>query len=204
MLREKQVDQRIGLAATSVFHVHRNGRSAMQICVRCTAETRIRSRILTRRGAFGSNHLSSIGCASIRKFVLAIACPLACMRPRPLFEAASRVRLRRPTEIDNYNGQMKLWRSELSDTEWTKLYILIPGASLPRKNSLAVGYFAKLFEQEGEGNRVIYAKSQFDESQDPQLLATHLLDSRIGEVFFDDSSRMNRDLLGRAICQRSP
>ena len=98
--------------------------------------------------------------------------------------------------IDNYHGQMKLWRNELSDTEWKKLYILIPGASLPRKNSLAVSYFAKLFEQEGEGNRVIYAESQFDESQDLQLLATHLLDSRIGEVFFDDSSRMNRDLLG--------
>jgi hypothetical protein len=98
--------------------------------------------------------------------------------------------------IDNYHGQMKLWRSELSDKEWEKLYILIPGASLPRKNSLAVGYFAKLFEQEGESNRVIYAESQFDESQDLQLLATHLLDSRIGKVFFDDSSRMNRDLLG--------
>ena len=67
---------------------------------------------------------------------------------------------------------------------------------MPRKNSLAVGYFAKLFEQEGEGKRVVYAESQFEESQALQLLGTHLLDGRIGSVFFDDSSRMKRDLLG--------
>jgi len=98
--------------------------------------------------------------------------------------------------IDNYHEQMKRWRGEMSDEEWQKLYIIIPGAAMSRKNSLAVRYFSKLFEQSGEGSRVIYAESQFDESQDLQLLGTHLLDSRIGETFFDDSSRMKRDLLG--------
>ena len=55
--------------------------------------------------------------------------------------------------IDNYHGQMKLGRSELSDKEWEKLYILIPSASLPKKNSLSVGYFAKLFELRGKQSR---------------------------------------------------
>jgi len=98
--------------------------------------------------------------------------------------------------IDNYHEQMKRWRGEVSDDEWRSLYVIIPGAAMPRKNSLAVRYFAKLFEQEGEGNRVIYAESQFEESQGLKLLGTHLLDSSIGKVFFDDSSRMKRDLLG--------
>jgi hypothetical protein len=106
--------------------------------------------------------------------------------------AAEATRLR----INNYHEQMTRWRGKMSDDQWRNLYIIIPGATMSRKNSLAVRYFAKLFEQEGEGNRVIYAESQFDESQDLQLLGTHLLDSSIGETFFDDSSRMKRDLLG--------
>ena len=91
---------------------------------------------------------------------------------------------------------MKRWRRDISDDAWERLYVIIPGAAMPRKNNLAVGYFAKLFEQDGEGDRVIYAESQFEESQALKLLGTHLLDSRIGTVFFDDSSRMKRDLLG--------
>ena len=65
-----------------------------------------------------------------------------------------------------------------------------------KTGGLAVRYFAKLFGQAGEGNRIIYAESQFEESEGLRLLATHLLDGRIGEAFFDDSSRMKRDLLG--------
>lgn len=100
--------------------------------------------------------------------------------------------------IDNYHQQMELWHQELPEQDWERLYIVIPGAVMSRKNSLAVRYFAKLFQQPSEGGRVIYAESQYDESQDLQLLGTHLLDSRIGEAFFDDESRMKRDLLGPA------
>ncbi len=114
------------------------------------------------------------------------------MRPSIVQNAAEAARMR----IDNYHAQMQRWRREVTDDEWRNLYVIIPGAAMPRNNSLAVGYFAKLFEQEGEGNRVIYAESQFEESEALKLLGTHLLDGRIGTVFFDDSSRMKRDLLG--------
>jgi len=114
------------------------------------------------------------------------------LRPLLVLNATEAARLR----IDNYHAQIKRWRGELSAAQWKQLYVIIPGASLPRRNSLAVQYFAKLFQQEGEGGRVIYAEAQFDESQDLQLLGTHLLDSSIGRAFFDDSSRMKRDLLG--------
>jgi hypothetical protein len=114
------------------------------------------------------------------------------LRPAIVQNAAEAARLR----IDNYHSQMKRWRREVSVDEWRSLHVIIPGAAMPRKNSLAVSYFAKLFQQDGEGDRVIYAESQFEESQALTLLGTHLLDSRIGTVFFDDSSRMKRDLLG--------
>jgi hypothetical protein len=114
------------------------------------------------------------------------------LRPSIVQNAAEAARMR----IDNYHAQMKRWRRDVSDDQWRNLYVIIPGAAMPRTNSLPVGYFAKLFEQEGEGNRVIYAESQFQDSQALKLLGTHLLDSRIGTAFFDDSSRMKRDLLG--------
>ena len=114
------------------------------------------------------------------------------VRPLIVGNASESARFR----LQNYHDQMKKWKQKLSDDEWKRLYVLIPGAVMSRKNSLAVSYFAKLFEQSSEGGRVIYAESQFDERQDLNLLGTHLLDSDIGRVFFDDKSRMKRDLLG--------
>ncbi len=114
------------------------------------------------------------------------------LRPLILANTAEAARLR----IDNYHRQMKQWRRELNDDQWQRIQVIIPGATMPRNNSLAVGYFAKLFAQAGEGNRLIYAESRFDESQALALLGTHLLDRQIGVAFFDDASRMSRDMLG--------
>ncbi len=114
------------------------------------------------------------------------------LRPLILANTAEAARLR----IDNYHRQMKQWRRELNDDQWQRIQVIIPGATMPRNNSLAVGYFAKLFAQAGEGNRLIYAESRFDEAQALALLGTHLLDSQIGAAFFDDASRMSRDVLG--------
>lgn len=98
--------------------------------------------------------------------------------------------------IDNYHTQMLAWRPLFREEEWQKLKVIIPGAAMPRHNSLAVRYFAKVFEQDGETGRIIYAESRFEETDALQLLGTHLIDARIGSAFFDDSTRMTRDLLG--------
>ena len=114
------------------------------------------------------------------------------VRPAIIANAKQAVKIR----IDNYQQQMLIWRSEMADTDWERLSIIVPGASLSRANSLAVSYFGKVLEQSGEGGRLIYAESRSDEEQAIELLGTHLLDAQIGEVFFDDVSRMKRDLLG--------
>ncbi len=114
------------------------------------------------------------------------------VRPAIIANARQAVRLR----IDNYQQQMLIWRGEMAETDWERLSIIVPGASLSRANSLAVSYFGKVLEQSGEGGRLIYAESRSDEEQAIELLGTHLLDAQIGEVFFDDVSRMKRDLLG--------
>ena len=83
-------------------------------------------------------------------------------------------------------------------TEWKRLTVVVMGRQLPRKDNLAVQYFARLFGEPGEGRRIIYAEALFDEAKALDLLGTHLVDTRIGEAFFADPQRMHRDLLGEA------
>ena len=100
--------------------------------------------------------------------------------------------------IDNYHAQALAWRSSMPADEWARLKVVVPGAALPRTNSLTVQYFAKLLGERGEGRRIVYAESVFTESQALRLLGTHLLDTQIGADFFSDPWRMHRDLLGTA------
>ena len=78
------------------------------------------------------------------------------------------------------------------------MYVVIPGSSLARKDFVAVQYFAKLLGERGEGRRIIFAESRWDESQELQLLGTHILDTEVGVAFFNDPWRMQRDLLASA------
>lgn len=101
-------------------------------------------------------------------------------------------------QLDGLDKQMKIWRAELADEEWKKLRVVVMGSALPRSSNLAVQYFAELLGEKGEGRRIVYAESLFDETRAMNLLGTHLLDRRIGSAFFNDDERMHRDLLGDA------
>lgn len=116
------------------------------------------------------------------------------VRPLILTNVETATRLR----IDNYHHQMQAWKKTLSSEEWNQLYVVIPGASLARKNETAVQYFSKLLGERGEGKRIIYAEAQFEEKQDLQLLGTYILDTEVGIAFFGDPWRMQRDLLASA------
>ena len=78
--------------------------------------------------------------------------------------------------------------------DWNDLTVLVIGPQLPRKDNLAVQYFARLLGQPGEGKRLIYAEGLGDEPRALDLLATHLVDTQIGIDFFNDPNRMARDL----------
>jgi hypothetical protein len=105
---------------------------------------------------------------------------------------AQAVRLR----IDNYHRQMKAWRKSLSPREWSQVVVLIPGAAMPRKNSLSVQYFSKLLHEPGESLRIVYAESLFDEADALKLLGTSILDSQISRGVFHDPRRLHQDALG--------
>ena len=101
-------------------------------------------------------------------------------------------------QIDNYHQQVLEWRKSLSDEQWARLHILIPGSPMARRDSLAVQYFAKLLGERGESRRIVYAESLFAESQAMNRLGTHFFDTQIGVDFFSDRWRMHRDVLGTA------
>jgi hypothetical protein len=117
-------------------------------------------------------------------------------RMRPLLDANATEAAR--AQIDGLQRQMKAWKGRLTDAEWGQLRVVVMGTQLPRKDNLAVQYFARLLDETGEGGRIVYAEALFEESRALDLLATRLVDTRIGTAFFEDASRMHRDLLGDA------
>lgn len=100
--------------------------------------------------------------------------------------------------LDNYRRNAAAWRESLGADEWSRLRVVVQGAAMPRDDNLTVQFFAKLLGERGEGTRIIYAESLFDEDKALNLLGTHLLDTQIGIDFFNDRWRMHRDLLGPA------
>jgi hypothetical protein len=101
-------------------------------------------------------------------------------------------------QIDSLHRAMTAYRAKLSEEEWGRLKVVIQGSAMPRKNHLAVQYFARLLGEAGEGRRIIYAEAVFDEARALSLLGTHLLDTQLGADVYDDPQRLHRDLLADA------
>jgi hypothetical protein len=101
-------------------------------------------------------------------------------------------------ELDALHAQVRAWRSEMTPEEWNGLKVVILGSALPRKQNLTVQYFARLLGEAGEGPRIVYAESVRDEAKALDLMATRAVDTTIGDDFFNDPTRMHRDLLSDA------
>jgi hypothetical protein len=117
-------------------------------------------------------------------------------RLRPLIDANVAEAAR--AELDALHRQVLAWKGKLTAEDWARLRVIVIGSQMPRKDNLAVQYFARLLHEPGEGRRILYAEGLGDEQRALTLLGTHLLDTRIGEAFYGDPGRMHRDLLGDA------
>ena len=107
-------------------------------------------------------------------------------------------------QLDATHAQVSAWRRELSPQEWDQLHVLIIGPHMPRQDLVVTQYFLRLLHEPGEGRRVVYAESLWEEPKALDLLGTHLLDGSVGEAFFGNYMRMHRDLLGDAARQYLP
>jgi hypothetical protein len=98
-------------------------------------------------------------------------------------------------QLDAMHQQMKKWRALLMAEEWQSLHVVIIGSAMPRKGNLAVQYFARLLGEKGEGLRILYAESLWEEAKALNLLGVSLVDSSMAVDFFGDDLRMHIDLL---------
>lgn len=98
-------------------------------------------------------------------------------------------------ELNTLHAQVQAWRQQISEEDWKHLHVIVMGSKMPRKDNLAMQYFARLLGETGESNRLLYSEGIFDEARALGLLGTVQLDTDIGEAFFKDGQYMHRDLL---------
>ncbi len=122
------------------------------------------------------------------------------MHPLVMKNAAEAAR----AELDALHARVSAWRKEMSPEEWKGLRVVILGSPAPRNGSLTVQYFARLLGEPGEGPRIIYAEAVREEARALDLLATREVDTAIGVNFFNDPTRMHRDLLSDAAREYLP
>ena len=129
------------------------------------------------------------------------------MTPLMMANAAAAAR----AALDSLHHQVMAWKADLTPEEWSKLTVLVIGRQLPRKDNLAVQYFARVLGESGEGKRIIFAEGLGEEPRALDLLATYRVDTQVGIDFFNDPSRMTRDLLADAardylplLCDENP
>jgi hypothetical protein len=91
--------------------------------------------------------------------------------------------------------QVMAWKKDMTPEEWAALTVIVQGGQTPRVENAAVQYFARLFGENGEGRRVVYAEGLWDEDKAVNLLGTLRLDGKLAVAVFNDPGRMYRDIL---------
>jgi hypothetical protein len=169
----------------------------------------LRERVTTAATALADRGFSPRQLERQQKILEQVSAVLSDVLNRQRYPAAERVAFARKlappvlanaadaarAQIDGYEAQIAKWRPQLSAEEWQKLKVVVMGSQMPRKGNLAVQYFACLLHQSGEGQRIVYAEALFDDTRALNLLGTHIQDRGIAIAFFDDPTRMDRDLL---------
>jgi hypothetical protein len=145
--------------------------------------------ILDQSSAFLDSVIERRGCTKVDRLIFARR-----MWPSLMANCADAAR----AALDSLHRQVCQWKDHMTPAEWNQLSVVVMGRQLPRKENLAVQYFARLLGETGEGRRIVYAESLFDEPRALDLLATRIVDTQIGIDFFNDPLRMHRDLLSDA------
>jgi len=106
-------------------------------------------------------------------------------------------------ELEQLHALLARWRSDLGETRWAGLYVVICGAHQPRYREATCQYFGQLLHQpEGYGaereDRLVYGEGLCDINAALDLLARHIVDQRASNLLFGDRRRLQEDLLGDA------
>ena len=91
----------------------------------------------------------------------------------------------------------------MGEREWEKLYVVIMSGHQARYREVSSQYFHRLLrEPESIGaqfeTRIVHAESIWDEQAALKLLARHQIDSAASLAFFNNSTRLQEDLMSDA------
>jgi len=111
--------------------------------------------------------------------------------PRLLANATDAARV----QLDALHALVQRWRAQMSGEEWQRLFVMVSGARQPREGNLQFTYFVQAMGRQAVGHRLVYAEGLFAADDALALMKTIVVDRRVGVAFFDDDTRMERDLL---------
>lgn len=101
-------------------------------------------------------------------------------------------------QIDMLDQAVKELAQQLTADEWARATAVITGPKTAREGNLQSQYFLFAWNEKATGNRVLYMENIFEDDPALAVLQTVLNDRKIGALFFNDPSRMERDLLSDA------
>jgi len=97
--------------------------------------------------------------------------------------------------LDTLQAVTAEMRARLKPGQWERLYVLVLGGKMPRAGNLQYEYFVRVMGRNEIERRLLYTESLTTPDTASALLGTVLIDRTIGQAFFGDRYRMDRDLL---------
>ncbi|WP_239576264.1 hypothetical protein [Archangium primigenium] len=111
-------------------------------------------------------------------------------------------------QIETMHATVEGWTRTMTAHEREQLRAVVAVAHMSRPGNVALQYFSVTlgetwegrFDQEDlqPGKRVLASETGFDEAQAFALLGMHALDTRVGQRFFGEEMRLERDVLADA------
>ncbi len=87
-------------------------------------------------------------------------------------------------------------RKTVPATDWQKAVVVVPGGAAARRDRLEVAAAMSVLGRSALNHRIFYAENVYDVDGAIQIVAGLEIDRALAETFFDDPTRMWRDLLG--------
>ncbi len=97
--------------------------------------------------------------------------------------------------LDNLAAATAEMRARLKPGQWEKMYVLVTGSKMPRAGNLQYEYFVRLMGRNEIERRLLYTEGLTTPDTAAPLIGTLEIDRSIGQAFFADRYRIDRDLL---------
>jgi hypothetical protein len=103
------------------------------------------------------------------------------------------------------HATVEAWRRQMTPEERDRQRAVVAVSHMARPGNVSAQYFSVIlgetwqgrFDEEDlrPGERVLTAETTFDEAEAFALLATHALDAGVATRFFDEETRLSRDII---------